>query len=96
MLWLAVGGLIAFLILHRQQRTIMATQVQEAAAIRALTAQVTKTRNETLAKIAALQAAIDAAGGTTPEVDAAMADLTAAVQLSDDDEPDAPAPAPAS
>lgn len=76
--------------LHSTERKIMSTQAEQAQQIRDLTAQVTKTRNETLAKIAALQTALDNAGGTTPEVDAAMAELKAAVQLSDDDVPDAP------
>lgn len=67
---------------------IMATQAQLAADLTAIAAQVTKTRNETLAKITALEAAIIAAGNTSPAVDSALAALKGTVQTSDDVIPD--------
>ena len=42
-----------------------------------------------------LEAAIAAAGNTTPELDAALARLQASLTVADDLNPDAPAPAPA-
>ena len=81
---------------HLEER-IMATQQELAADLKALGAQVTKIGAETQSlhhKVDSLQAALDAAGSTTPEVDAAMADLRASVQAVDDLVADAPAPAP--
>lgn len=68
----------------------MTDQATLAAQLQSLADQVAKTRAETLAKIAELEAAIAAAGGTTPEVDAALAALKDQVQQSDDVVPDAP------
>lgn len=68
---------------------IMATQAELAQQLRDITAQNEKARVEILAKIAALEAAIATAGSTTPEVDAALADLKASVQIDDDLNPDA-------
>lgn len=68
---------------------IMATQAELAQQLRDLTAQNEKARVEILAKIAALEQAIIDAGNTTPEVDAALADLKASVQTDDDIVPDA-------
>lgn len=65
------------------------TELKEA--LDALTAQTDKVRAEVLAAIAALEAAV-AAGNTSPEVDAALASLRAAVQGVDDINPDAPTP----
>lgn len=59
----------------------MATQEDHAAELRSLKEQNDKARAEVLAKIAALELAI---GQTTPEVDAALADLKASVQTDDD------------
>ena len=69
----------------------MATQAQLAQDIAALTAQNDKARVEVLAKIAALQDALDNATAVSPEVLAAFADLKASVQTDDDIVPD-PAP----
>lgn len=49
-----------------------------------LKTQNDKARAEVLAKIAALEQAIANAGNTTPEVDAALAELKASVQTDDD------------
>jgi ABC-type transporter Mla subunit MlaD len=70
--------------------SVMTTQAEHATQLEAVAAQVTKTREETLARIAALQAAIEAAGNTTAEVESAMALLRATVQASDDVVPDTP------
>ena len=43
---------------------------------------------EIVAKVAALEAAVSASGGTTPEVDAAVAELRAVAQALDDLNPD--------
>lgn len=58
----------------------------------ALKAQNDKARAEVLQKIADLEAAVANAGNTTPEVDAAFADLKASVQTDDDIVTDTPAP----
>ncbi len=49
-----------------------------------LTAQEEKAKGEIIAKLANLEAAIAAAGNTTPEVDAALAALKTSVQGVDD------------
>lgn len=70
----------------------MATQAQLAADLVALKAQTEKAKAEILAKIATLEDAIVQAALTTPEVDAALADLKTSVQGVDDLNPDAVAP----
>lgn len=77
--------------LHRKLDTIMATQAEHAQQLRDLKAQNDKARAEQQAALQKLQEALDAAGGTTAEVDAAMADLRASIQADDDLNPDAPA-----
>lgn len=67
---------------------IMATQAELAKQLRDITAQNEKARQEILDKIATLEQAIIDAGNTTPEVDAALADLKASVQADDDLNPD--------
>jgi len=67
---------------------IMTDQAVTEQRILDLVSQVEKTRAETLAAIAALKDELAAAGGTSPGVEAALAVLEAAVQLSDDDIPD--------
>lgn len=64
-------------------------QTQLAADLSALKDQTEKAKGEVLAKIAALESAIAAAGNTTPEVDAALAALKSSVQGVDDIVPDA-------
>lgn len=73
---------------------IMSDQTQLAADLQALTAQTEKAKAEIIAKVAELEAAITNAGNTTPEVDAALAGLKAAVQGVDDLNADAPPPPP--
>lgn len=70
----------------------MATQAELAQQLRDITAQNEKARAEILAKIQALEDALAAAGNTSAEVDAAVADLKASVQTDDDLNPDAPTP----
>lgn len=53
-----------------------------------LKAQVDKSKTEITDKIAALEQAINNSGTTTPEVDAALADLKTSVQGVDDIVPD--------
>jgi len=70
------------------KRIIMNMQ-ELAQSIADLKVQNDKARAEVLEKIAALEAAVANAGNTTPEVDAALADLKASVQTDDDIVPDA-------
>ncbi len=71
--------------MHATLEKIMATQAELAAELRALKEQNDRNRQEVLAKIAALEEAIAQAGGTTPEVDGALADLKASIQAGDDE-----------
>lgn len=74
--------------------TIMATQAEHAAELRAMVDKVDKIGAETrtlITKINDLTAAIEAAGGTTPEVEDAMAALKSQLAVVDDLVPDAPA-----
>lgn len=73
-------------IINERLSKIMATQDQEAAALNAVSDQLTKAMGE-------LTTALGNLGQTSPEVDAATAKLQAAAQALDDLEPDAP-PAP--
>lgn len=70
-------------------RTIMTTQAELAQQITDLTAQNERARAEVLAKIADMQAAIDAAGAVDPAVLEAFDALRASVQADDDIVPDA-------
>ena len=81
--------------LSRKADIIMASQTEQAAALKAVTAQVAKAKKEIIDKVAALEAQITAGGASTPEVDAAMQDLKDAVQGVDDLNPDAPPVTPA-
>ena len=69
---------------------IMATQAELAATLATVKTQLTKASGEITARIQALVDALAAAGGTTPEVDAAVADLQAVAQALDDINPDTP------
>lgn len=71
---------------------IMATQTELAKELRDLKVQNDKARAEVLAKIQALEDALENAGGTTPEVDEALAELKASVQTDDDIVPDVTEP----
>lgn len=70
-------------------KEIRMTQEQLAQAMKDLKAQLGKVKDEVIAKVVAVEAAV---GKTTPEVDAAFADLKGAVQVLDDLNPDAPPP----
>jgi hypothetical protein len=71
------------LIIEAQEIDIMMTQAELAAALTAVSDQLAKATNEIVAALAA-------AGGTTPAVDAAVARLRAAAQALDDMNPDTP------
>lgn len=73
----------------KKQRRIMSTQAELRAELESLTAQNEKAKGEILGKIADLEAAIENAGNTTPEVDAALTALKTSVQGTDDIVPDA-------
>jgi hypothetical protein len=78
--------------LRHIERTIAMNQAELAAELGAIKDQNEKARAEILAKVAALEAALAAAGKTTPDVDAALAALKVSVQADDDLNPDDPAP----
>ena len=66
---------------------LMSTQAEHAAALEAVSQQVAKIGGETrtlLQKVIELTDALAAAGGTTPEVDAALAALQAQVLVVDE------------
>lgn len=73
----------------------MASQTELAQSLRDLKTQNDKAAAEQAAALKKLQDALDAAGGTTPEVDAALAELKASIQAEDDLNPDAPVEPPA-
>jgi len=83
---------IQFSLYKHKFNQIMATQAELAQQLRDITAQNEKSRTEILGKIADLEAALAAAGNTSPEVDEAVAALKASVQTDDDIVPDAPTP----
>lgn len=64
------------------------TEAEVAAALQALTVQVNKIKGEVAAKLQALADAIANQGNVTPEVEAALAELQAAVGQVDDLNPD--------
>lgn len=67
----------------------MATQAELAAQLTAIRDQLAKASGEIQARVAALEAAIVAAGNSTPEVDAALDSVRAIAQALDDLNPDA-------
>lgn len=69
---------------------IMSDQAQLAQDLRDLKEQNDKSRAEVLQRFAELEAAIVAAGNTTPEVDEALAALKTSIQTDDDLIADAP------
>lgn len=95
---LILAGFVALLIsvvtLNRKLNTIMATQEQEAAQLKAINDQFVKAAAEIVAQVQALVDALAAAGSTSPEVDAATSDLMATAQKLDGLNPDAPAETP--
>lgn len=72
----------------KNQKKIMATQEELATQLLALKEQTDKANAELVQKIADLEAAIVAAGNTTPAVDDALAALKASVKAVDDIVPD--------
>lgn len=68
----------------------MSDQAQLAQDLRDLKEQNDKSRAEVLQRFAELEAAIVAAGNTTPEVDEALAALKTSIQTDDDLIADAP------
>jgi septal ring factor EnvC (AmiA/AmiB activator) len=74
--------------------SIFMNQAELAAQLQALKAQSDKSRGEIVAKFETLEAAIANQGQTTPEVDAALADLKSSIQTTDDLIPDVPAEIP--
>ena len=78
---------------HTKLNTIMASQQELAAEIRASNIQIRKAINEVTAKIAALEEAVRN-NPPHPDIVAAVAELKTASQAADDVVPDAPAPEP--
>lgn len=81
--------------LTRQNVNILMTQAELLAQLQALKSQNEKAKVEITGKIATLETAIANQGQTTPEVDAALADLKQSIQGTDDIVPDAPVEEPA-
>lgn len=81
--------------LTKQNLQIIMTQEELLGQLQALKAQNEKAKVEITGKIAALEGAIANQGNTTPEVDAALADLKQSIQGTDDIVPDAPVEEPA-
>lgn len=79
--------------LQQQGLKVMATLEEHAAELKKVTEQFAKVGTEvsaTLQKVKDLEAAVKAAGNTTPAVDEAMAALKAQAQATDDLIPDVP------
>ena len=72
-------------------KKLMASQQEIADALNAVGTQLSKASSEVVAKISELEAAVAAGGQSSPEVDAAVANLKTAAQALDDIVPDAPA-----
>jgi len=76
-------------LIYLSERIIM-NQTELAQSLRDIKAQADKAKQEIVDKVAALEDAINNAGTTSPDVDAALADLKGSVQSLDDLNPDAP------
>lgn len=77
----------------RKLAILMSTQAELATQLRTVTAQIQKISAEsskTLQKVTDLQAVIDSGAAVSPELQAAVDELKAQVQLVDDLVPDAP------
>lgn len=74
------------------EKKLMASQSEMAQQLRDMKAQNEKARAENADRLKKLEEAMAAAGASTPEVDAALADLKASIQSEDDENPDATAP----
>ncbi len=84
LLIIAVGVIYNIFITHKFKNKIMATQKELAQALSDLKDETVKINAEVTAKLQALADALANQGNTTPEVDAALADLQAAVKGVDD------------
>ncbi len=82
--------LVTFLIIYKQNKTIMKTQEEVATELVALKGQVEKIKGEITTKLQALADAIANQGNASPAVEAALADLKSSVQSADDLNADAP------
>ncbi len=90
LLELFFGG---FATIHQKLNKIMASQTQLAADLKVVKNQVAKIGQEsslTLKKVEELQAIIDAGEEVSPELQAAVDELKAQIQVVDDLVPDAP------
>lgn len=79
-------------VINQKADSIMATQAEQAARLRAIGTQLAKVRAEIVAAVDRLTQALETAGSTTPEVDEATEALQGAVQGLDDLNPDAEPP----
>lgn len=75
-------------------KRIIMNQAELAQSLNDLKTQADKAKAEIVKKVADLETAITNAGNSTPEVDAALANLKGSVQGLDDLNPDAAPPAP--
>lgn len=73
----AIITLLGVITINRKVNTIMATQAEHAAELVQVKADLVEAQAELLAKIQELSDAIANAGNTTPEVDAALAEVKA-------------------
>lgn len=80
--------IVALASLTTKVNEIMATNAEFAAAIVVVKEQLVKAAAEINSRIAALEEAINNAGNSTPEMDAALADLKLVAQALDDINPD--------
>ena len=78
--------------INRKLNTIMASQKELADKLTAIGDELDKATAEIVAAIQALKDALAAAGGTTPEVDAAVVRLEGGAKSLDDLNPDAAPP----
>jgi len=76
-------------VLHQLEKLTM-NQAELAQALTDLKTQADKAKQEIVNKVADLEDAINNAGSTSPDVDAALAALKSSVQGLDDLNPDAP------
>jgi uncharacterized protein YoxC len=85
-----LGLLLGLILLYHQQRTLMATDEERAASIRAIGTQITSVKAQVLAKVQKLEDAIAAQGNSSTDVDNAINEVKQAVQGFDDAYDDLP------
>ena len=90
MRWTPVLLVANIALVYHFGRKLMVSQTELAAQLTALKEQNDKATAEQQAALASLQTALDAAGNTSPEVDAALQALKDSIQRDDDLNPDAP------